>query len=260
MVNKIDRRGKKKRFIFVITEFDICIVQLDKNKDKNTRRQNPFAYTIFRRIPFQNFQSITFSTMADNFFDLKVKDEPDSLLENRKKTEIIAAIKKASPQTQILFNDTFTIELKKKKRTQFSVQMQQDAPDGGMVKGKSIKVPPGIGKDAYPDIKEPTKVEHTRTTGYGKSDPKKMDMPPPTNFRDKFPPPRRGGMPPRNTEPEDDNGDDQDYNPPPRRGPSRLPPRNTEPEDNDEDQNSNPPPRRITGRMLPLPRRTPPPM
>jgi len=115
MVNKIDRTGKKKRFILVVSEFDLCIIQLDKNKDKNTRKQNPFAYTIFRRVTYPNFQSITFSTMADNFFNIKVANEPDSLLENRKKTEIIAAIKKVSPNTQILFSDTFTIELKKKE-------------------------------------------------------------------------------------------------------------------------------------------------
>jgi myosin-1 len=85
MVNKVDRNGKKKRLIFVVSEFDLCIIRLDKNKDKNTRKTNPFAYTMFRRITYPNLQSITFSTLADNFFDLKVLNEPDSLLENRKK-------------------------------------------------------------------------------------------------------------------------------------------------------------------------------
>jgi len=120
---------------------------------------------MFRRITYQNLQSITFSTLADNYFDLKVLNEPDSLLENRKKTEIIASLKKVSPNTSIQFSDNFSIELKKKKKTNSTFQSDGQAPEGGILKGKSVKVPPGLGKDAYPDIKEPTRVEHTRTTG-----------------------------------------------------------------------------------------------
>jgi len=204
MVNKVDRRGKKSRLIFVMSEFDICVIKLDKNKDKNTKKTNPFAYTIFRRIPYQNFQSITFSSMADNYFLIKVLNEPDSLLENRKKTEIIATVKKVSPNTQILFSDVFTVELKKKKRTQFNFQMDQNAPEGGVLKGKSIKVCAGLGKDAYPDIKEPVKVNHTRTVGgYGgggnndNQPPKRMEIPPPGNRGQpggRMPP---GRLPPR---------------------------------------------------------------
>jgi len=259
MVNKIDRSGKKSRLIFVMSEFDICIIKLDKNKDKNTKKTNPFAYTIFRRIPYQNFQSITFSSMADNYFLIKVLNEPDSLLENRKKTEIIATVKKVSPNTQILFSDVFTVELKKKKRTQFNLQMDQNAPEGGMLKGKTIKVGAGLGKDAYPDIKEPVKVNHTRTVGgYGggggnndNQPPKRMEIPPPSN---RGPPGRGPGrLPPRNNPPQDDDGDDgDDSNPPPRRQgpPGRLPPRNNPPQD--DGGGSNPPPRRQPGRM-PMP-------
>jgi len=208
--------------------------------------------------------------MADNYFNIKVLNEPDSFLENRKKTEIIAAVKKVSPNTQIQFSDTITIELKKKKKTQFSFQLQQDSPEGGLLKGKKIMVPPGLGKDAYPDIHEPVKVEHTRTygvSGYENNNTRKMDIPPQNTGR--TPPPRGGRLPPRNVPPpeeNDDNGDDgqEDYNPPPRRmpPPGRLPPRN-QPQDNDEDNevDSTPPPRRMPGgRGLPLPRRTPPPM
>jgi len=148
--------------------------------------------------------------------------------------------------------------LKKKKRTQFTFQIQQDAPEGGQIKGKNIKVPAGIGKDAYPDIKEPVRVEHTRTTGYGGGETRKMDIPP-QNTQKGFPPPRRG-LPPRNVQ-----QDDEDPNPPPRRGPSRLPPRNQpqDEENNDQEEDNPPPPRRMVGGRgvgLPLPRRTPPPM
>jgi len=215
MVNKIDRTGKKKRLIFVMSEFDICLIKLDKNKDKNTRRTNPYAYAVFRRIPYESFQSITFSSLADNFFDIKVLNEPDSLLENRKKTEIISMVKKASPNTQILFSDVFNIDLKKKKRTQFNFQVVQEAPDGGLVKGKSIKAPPGLGKDAYPDIKEPVKVEHTRGgySGYG-DERRQMEIPPQNN---RAPPPGRGN---RNN---NNNGDDDDDQAPPKRSTGRLP-------------------------------------
>jgi len=151
-------------------------------------------------------------------------------LKIEKKTEIIAIVKKVSPNTQILFSDVFNIGLKKNKRTQFNFQVQQDAPEGGQVKGKSIKVPPGLGKDAYPDIKEPVRVEHTRTTGgYGGGGNRQMDIPPQNNQppppgRIRLPPPSRRVPPPSNDD--GDNGtDNQDDAPPPTRRipPGRLP-------------------------------------
>jgi len=142
--------------------------------------------------------------------------------------------------------------LKKNKRTQFSFKLQQDAPEGGIVKGKNINVPSGIGKDAYPDIKVPVKVEHTRTTGYGGGGGggnKKMDIPPQNNRPPQNQQPRRVPVP-QQTDEDDDGG----QAPPPRRtGPpprGRLP-RQTNDDDDDNGGGQAPPPRR-TGR-LPMP-------
>jgi len=179
-------------------------------------------------------------------------------LKTGKKTEIIACLKKVSPNTAIQFSDNFSIELKKKKKTNFTFGPDGQAPEGGILKGKSIKVPPGIGKDAYPDIKEPVRVEHTRTTGGygGGGEKKKMDIPPQNNRPN--PQPRRGIPPPRQQNDEDDG---QDAPPPRRTGPpprGRIPPRS---QDNDDDGQDAPPPRR-TGRlpMTGIPRMPLPPM
>jgi len=156
-----------------------------------------------------------------------------------------------SPNTQILISDVFNIELKKKKRVQFNFQVQQDAPDGGMLKGKSVKAPPGIGKDAYPDIREPVKVEHTRGNYGGGGESRQMEVP--SNNR---PPPSSRRGPPSNN-------NDDDAPPPSRRLPPptrRVPPSNNN-NDDDGDNQAPPPTRRLPPGRLPLPGRGgPPPM
>jgi len=275
VVNLIDRRGKKSRICMVVSDFELCLVKLDKNKDKATRKQNPYAYMIFRRIQYKNLVSLTFSTLADGFFLLKASEEPngDVVLECRKKTEFIAGIKKCSPSTQIHFSDIFNLELKKRKKATLNFQQFPEAPEGGQVKGKSCKVPAGIGKDAYPDIKEPQKVAHTRSTYQNKlvdnsnsidmNQPPRNSNPPPSG---RNPPPSRvppGRFPPRN----EDGDEGNDDSPPPfrvpptrapggntGRNPTRLPPRplpTSESNDTEVDNSSPPPTRTNPGRLPP---------
>jgi len=206
-----------------MTEFDFCLVKLDKNKDKNTKKTNPFAYVMEARIQYPKLTSLTFSTLADNFFLTKAQEQLDFVLENRKKTEIIATLKRVSPKTTIQFSDVFNIELKKKKKATLQFLPQQDAAEGGLLKGKNVRVPPGIGKEAYPNLKEPQKVTHTRTTY--KPEPLKND-----NISIDIPnnngPPNRGPgrqvPPPRNLP---NTGNDGDTG---RLPPGRLPPRNSD--------------------------------
>jgi len=149
----------------------------------------------------------------------------------------------------------FNIELKKKKKATLQFALQQDAPEGGALKGKTVKVPPGIGKDAYPNIKEPQKVVHTRSEYKPVPRNKTEDVPNNNN------PPRR--LPPRNVpEPTDDNDSPPPSNPPGRLPPGRLPPRNVpKQQDDDDPPQTNPSGRLPPGRVPPRndgPGRVPP--
>eukprot|EP01130_Rhizamoeba_saxonica_P005235 TRINITY_DN209_c0_g1_i1.p1 TRINITY_DN209_c0_g1~~TRINITY_DN209_c0_g1_i1.p1 ORF type:complete len:1059 (-),score=289.97 TRINITY_DN209_c0_g1_i1:43-3219(-) len=198
VVNRVDRKGKKARRIFLITDMDIVVVMLGKNKDKATRRANPFAYTIVQRIPLQNIPQITFSTLADNFFHIKNSDTMagwDFILENPKKVEIISTLLTVFPNMSINFSDSFSAVLKRRKKPiTFTFMPNPSAPEDGLLKGKRITVPPGIGKDAYPTLREPEQATHTRTeyNRPGGNNPPPSRAGPPGGG-----PPSRGGPPPR---------------------------------------------------------------
>jgi len=205
---------KKKRVVFIVTEADVFLFQILKNKDKATARASPFAYIIWRRFPISSISEIVFSTLADNFFLIKVTGEYDVLLYNRKKIELISVFKRVKESIRYTFSDNITIALKKNKT--YNVNFVQDgtAPEGGLMKkGKTVAAPPGEGRDAYPDIKEPTKVTHVRseyvpsTTQTSNTAPPKREMPTP------------GGPPPSRREAPSPGG--QPRGPPPAR---RAPP------------------------------------
>jgi len=122
--------------------------------------------------------------------------------------------------------------------------------EGGLLKGKTVKVPPGIGKEAYPNLKEPQKVTHTRTTYKPEPIQNNISIDIPNNNG----PPNRGPgrqvPPPRNLPNPGNEENNSDQGRPSRLPPGRLPPRNSE------STGSGPgrlPPRRDgpPGRMLP---------
>jgi len=134
-------------------------------------------------------------------------------------------MKRVSPKTNIQFSDMFNIELKKKKKATLQFLPQPDAQEGGLLKGKAVKVPPGIGKDAYPNLKEPQKVTHTRTTYNPQPIQNNVSIDIPNNNG----PPNRGPgrqvPPPRNLP---NPSSDENSGQPSRLPPGRLPPRNSE--------------------------------
>jgi len=122
--------------------------------------------------------------------------------------------------------------------------------EGGLLKGKTVKVPPGIGKDSYPNIKEPVKVTHTRTTYKPEPIQNNISIDIPNNNGPPNRGPGRQTPPPRNL-PNTGSEETPDQGRPSRLPPGRLPPRNSE------SNGSGPgrlPPRRDgpPGRMLPM--------
>lgn len=148
--------SKKARRIIVISTQAIFIIELGKNKDKVTKKQKPFVYTEVARINIDQLSGITMSPFADNWMVLSgAPGSMDEMIENSKKTEILAMLLKLKPGVPVNFNSVIMVTGKKNKKTKFTFIQDPKAPEGGLLKGKKILVPQGQGKDAYPNLVEP---------------------------------------------------------------------------------------------------------
>lgn len=219
---KYDRKGKKQSRILVVAETGVHLIMLGKNKDKQTRRTKPFVYQETRRFSFDNLSEVVMSTLADDFMVFKVQNEHGLVIQNRKKTEILAQLLRIKPSLSVNFSDTVEVVLKVNKKgkrgkpNKFAFVPNPKAPEGGLFKKKKIMVPAGVGKDKMPNIPEPPappKASHTYSKIESKGNrpapssnpppsgnsggPKKMPMPmpgmggPPTGARPK----PGGGLP-----------------------------------------------------------------
>jgi myosin-1 len=179
-------KGKRVRRTIVITAQYVWIVQIVPNKDKNKelRKQKPFLMTAVRKFPPTSVSTITLSTLADNWMVWQINGEPDEMIENRKKTEILAVMLKLHPPVNINFSDQIIVTGPKNKKTKYVWQQNSKAPEGGVLKGKKILVPPGLGRDAYPNLVEPQKpvVQQTNyAETYGSSKRQNSARPIPQN-------------------------------------------------------------------------------
>jgi myosin I len=108
---KYDRRSRKQRRVILVSEQAMYIIAIEKNKDKDKiqRKKKPFVYMLKRRIDIKKVNSVTLSTHADNFVIFIVPGEHDNLIECRRKTELIAAIKKINPGLSSTITDTYVV-------------------------------------------------------------------------------------------------------------------------------------------------------
>ena len=107
--NKYDRRSRKQRRVVLISEHAMYIIAIEKNKDKDkiARKKKPWVYVLKRRIEIKKINSVMLSTHADNFVMFIVPGEHDNLLECRRKTELVGAIKKANPSLTSTITDSY---------------------------------------------------------------------------------------------------------------------------------------------------------
>jgi len=161
VANYVDKKGKVCRYCFVVSDLDVVIVKIGKNKDKNTKKQKPLIYELVQRIDVAHLKAIQFSKLADNFFLLQV-DGVTPFCENRKKTEILALLLKLKPELNVVFNNDFSVifDAKKPKPTLFQfVSTPGMLPNGQFLPKKHrCNVSPDLGQTAYPNLKEPEKV------------------------------------------------------------------------------------------------------
>ncbi|KAL0480104.1 myosin [Acrasis kona] len=96
---KVNKKYKSQKRIIVMT-------------DKNLYNIDPQEFKVKRRIPLEDIDGISLSTLPDNSFCLHMPDSYDYLLESDKKTEMIdlltqALVKKSNKKLPINVSDTF---------------------------------------------------------------------------------------------------------------------------------------------------------
>lgn len=211
-------KGKLVRAIIIITGMHIFCMMIDKNIDKATKKTKPFIYKEVFRCEIGRITSITFSTMADNFFVLVVPGMQDQMLSNGKKTEILATLVKLRNNISVQFSDLIMLTDIKQKKTKYQFVPNPTAVEGGLYKSKKVLVAPGAGKDAYPNITEPPKPVHTKTEYVPASRPAAAPVarPGPTGGGPKKMmmggPPKQQMQAPRQAAPADDWGEEEDAN------------------------------------------------
>lgn len=172
--------SKKIRLIIVVSVQAIFLIELGKNKDKVTKKQKPFTYQEIARINVDQLSGITMSPFADNWMVLSgAPGSMDEMIENSKKTELLAMLLKVKPGVPVNFNNIVMVTGKKNKKTKFTFVQDPKAPEGGVYKSKKISVPPGEGKDAYPNLVEPPAPQKVVDNPYKQSSNQQSSIPGP---------------------------------------------------------------------------------
>lgn len=194
--------GKKFRRIVVITANAVHIIELGANKDKLTKKTKPWIYMEMARIFANDLSKLTLSSLADNFIMISgAPNTEDVLIENNKKTEMIAMLYKLKPGLAVNFSDQMLANGKKPGKVikyAFLPDTKGSAPEGGVYKSKKVVVPTGLGRDAYPNLIEPPQPQKTQDSyrpagsssglaarpapgpqGFGGGAPKGFGAPPP---------------------------------------------------------------------------------
>ena len=198
--NKYDRRSRKQRRVVLISEHAMYIIAIEKNKDKDkiARKKKPWVYVLKRRIEIKKINSVMLSTHADNFVMFIVPGEHDNLLECRRKTELVGAIKKANPSLTSTITDSyeysaslplclsaslplclsaslraafltllgvssFPLTIKGGKKRALTVGADPSA-GLGKLKGKKICAPSGLAAGTKPNLPEPKVMEDRKST------------------------------------------------------------------------------------------------
>jgi len=173
-VNKYTRSVKRQRRLLLITDQAIYLVAVDKNKDKDkvARAKKPWLYVEKRRLPHNTVRGITFSTLCDGFFVLHVTGSYDSVLECRRKTELLSILTKYNSGLNIAFSDNITFAVKENKQGGISFTKDPVIPTGSAkTKGKKVLVGQGLDRNTTPNLKPPAAVPvHVQQTDpYGRA-------------------------------------------------------------------------------------------
>lgn len=136
---KLNRRNKPERRDFIITDQAFYVIA-------RAAKNNQVFYKLTRRTALADIQSLSLSSLADNFLVMHIPREYDNLLENDKKTEIVAILMEyyqalTGRQLQINFSDRIQYKVKSGD-TRELVFMRNDGAHSAALKkaGRTLKV------------------------------------------------------------------------------------------------------------------------
>ncbi|KAJ3220393.1 Unconventional myosin-Ie [Dinochytrium kinnereticum] len=160
-VQKYDRKFKASPREFIITETAVILIGVEK--EKNGPNKGKFVKVVKRKIPFKDIDSISLSTLNDDFFVLHIPSEYDNVMDNIFKTELITVLSEKYNQSvgrplKLQFSDTIKYTVKKTTwqsggtlELKFIVDATCKVPT---VKNSSkvteVRVAPGLPRDSEP--------------------------------------------------------------------------------------------------------------
>jgi len=165
-VIKFNRRLRPERRDLVITSEGIYICM-------RCKKNNQEYYKLSRRNSLNEINSIVISTMQDNFIVFKFNQD-DLLLENQRKTEIVAVIneyteKKTGRKVQLQFTDNIQFKLKTGDQRTVVFRKDEGSQQPRLKKqGKTITVSISSGLPKDTDTAPPGVTKPTGTGGRGR--------------------------------------------------------------------------------------------
>ncbi len=163
--NKYDRRGKSHRRVLLISSLAYYEISLEPNPEKDQHVRRPFVYVVKRRVEWKDVKSVILSQLQDGFMLWQLPDY-DTVLECRRKTELLANCKAFCSSLQVTFSDSWSIVIKGGKAgPKVNFHRDATAPPQGLLKGRDVRVAPGEAKGTQCKVEAPIempKVEHSR--------------------------------------------------------------------------------------------------
>eukprot|EP01117_Protostelium_nocturnum_P004082 TRINITY_DN1536_c3_g1_i2.p1 TRINITY_DN1536_c3_g1~~TRINITY_DN1536_c3_g1_i2.p1 ORF type:complete len:1084 (-),score=304.60 TRINITY_DN1536_c3_g1_i2:217-3468(-) len=139
-VSKLNRRNRPERRDFVVTDQAFYIVA-------RATKDNNVIYKLTRRTALADIQSISLSSLQDNYLIMHIPKEYDNLIENDKKTEIAAIIIGAvqnltGRQLKVDFGDRLTYKIKNGDNRELEFFKNESATSQPILSkaGKTLKV------------------------------------------------------------------------------------------------------------------------
>jgi len=165
-VIKFNRRLRPERRDLVITAEAMYICM-------RIKKNNAESYKMTRRNDLRDIQSVTLSTLQDNFFVMKLGAD-DVLMENQRKTEIVAVIgeyyeAKVGRKLTVEFSDNIQFKLKTGDTRTIAFKKDEGAAQAKLRKnGKTLTVGIATGLDKNTDTAPQGVQRPTNTAGRGR--------------------------------------------------------------------------------------------
>ncbi|KAJ3119118.1 Unconventional myosin-Ie [Phlyctochytrium bullatum] len=142
-VQKYDRKFKASPRELIITEHALIMIGVEK--EKSGPNKGKFVKVVKRKLAFKEIDSVSLSTLSDDYFVLHIPSEYDNVLENIFKTELITVLRIKYTVKKTTWQSGGTLELKFVPDPSCKVPAVKNAS-----KVTEIRVAPGLPRDSQP--------------------------------------------------------------------------------------------------------------